>query len=216
MKTKTTSADMRTTHRVLSYAQQAYVSSGVWIGSTDYADCLRALSSSAVASVDGVEDARRASSAAAAANICELKSYPTSAAAAQGLARSVGTYGRVASRSGDILSAVSTLAHASETMSGVKWWWGKGGPKERGGRERERGGESRARALLNREVAALWAEGPEGRLPTWSRKWETDREESKRRMHDDLEGGKLRWEEEEAERRRSWWVPTHTLGVPSP
>ena len=201
--------ELRRTRSILADAASNYSNSGVWLGSTDYVDCVEDLSFAAIASVDGVEEARKASSVAAAATLWELHDYPSSNAAAQGAARAVGAYGRVASRSGDVLSAVSVATECCDEISRSC----KAG--KRIGRARSRGGEKTARSHLNREVAALWAVGKEGTLPEWSPTWETRRPASMTRSYMNADKG-MYWLEESGRRRRRRrsWVPAG--GVPSP
>jgi hypothetical protein len=85
--------------------------------------CLFNLTSSALQSVDGVENARIASSEAAVATMWEVHQYPESSAAIAGAARAIGTYGRVAAKSGDILEAVAVASNCQVRASLLTFSW---------------------------------------------------------------------------------------------
>ena len=153
---------LRKTRAILCKAQHLYAQAGIWKGSTDYVDCLADLSSSAVHAVEGVENARAASSEAVKAIAWEVHQHPQSTAAVQGVARALGVYGRVAGKSGAILDAVGVASGVSEMVV----WGGRG---QRGQRRMSDGtSEWSATTQLNRHVAAVWAVGPRGQLPAWS------------------------------------------------
>ena len=208
--------ERRITRHILANACENYISSGIWKGSTDYIACLHQLSIAAIRSCDGIEHVREQSLIAAEANLKELRQYPNSVAAVQGLAESIGVYGRIASQSGDILNAVGQAARASESMVfDNRYWYGKGGKKNRNMDEgKYRGGDSKGKLMMGKNIADVWAQGTKGHLPLWNPTWEMEKPKSVRRRHDELEGGRKLFHPDD-ESKREWWVPSFLYVEPS-
>ncbi len=142
-------------------ARHAYAAAGRWAqGATEMAQCaLGLVDAEAHAGRDGgmgTEGARDMARAAASKAVHDLRHAGAWAdpAEAAGASRVLGAYGRVATRSGDVLGAVDAQFCAKEAM---------GGPARRIG-----GGATVARRELNRQSAGVWGRSASGRLSTWS------------------------------------------------